>query len=144
MSYKESCRTEGVILTKFKIAKLIYKDKLDNDKIAKIFSCHRNTISKIKGLINNNLNKHIMNTLTTDKKLSYEQIITTFDFLRNRSTKPKGNKKSLNILDHLEVLGIFWNTNYSYQRILNTLQRQGYDTKHVFTLGKVRKILRDN
>jgi hypothetical protein len=146
MSYKESCRIEGVILTKFKIAKLIYRDKLDNDKIAKIFACHRNTVSKIKRLIyiNKNLNKHIMDILTTDKKVSYEQIINTFDFLKNTSTKPRGNRKSLKILDHLKVLGIFWNTNYSYQRIFNTLRIQGYDTKYTFTLGKIRKILRDN
>jgi len=144
MSYKESHKAEEIILTKFKIARMIYKEKIESKEIARRFSCHRNTICKIKKEINNHLNDNIMELLTTDKHLTYQEIKDSFNFLDNRSKVPHSNSRSLGIWDYLTVVEIFLETNYSYQCIHHLLQERGYDTKNKFTIGKIRKILREN
>ena len=47
MSYKENCKAEGEIMTKFKIAKMYFTDNLKQKEISSYLSCHQNTISKI-------------------------------------------------------------------------------------------------
>ena len=44
MPYKENCKVEGEILTKFKIAKMFFFEKEKQKKIAKHLNCHSNTI----------------------------------------------------------------------------------------------------
>ena len=97
MSYKESHKAEEVILTKFKIARMIYKEKLESKEIAEIFSCHRNTIWKIKQSINNHLNANIMELLTADRHLTLQEIKDNFNFLDNKPKAPKSNSRSLGI-----------------------------------------------
>lgn len=108
-----------------------------------MFSCHRNTVSNIKKLVNKNIKTKVMEILTTDRYLTFEEIENNFNFLLNRSTRPKSNKKSLNQEEKKIVVDLFVNSNYSYRRIANHLKQQGKDTA-IFTEGKIRKVLKDN
>ena len=47
MPYKKNCKSEGELLTKFKIARLYFKDKIKQKDIVADIQCHNNTINKI-------------------------------------------------------------------------------------------------
>ena len=47
MPYKENCKAEGEIMTKFKIAKMYFAGKLKQLEIADYLNCHHNTVNKI-------------------------------------------------------------------------------------------------
>lgn len=81
--------------------------------------------------------------LTINKSFDLETIKLHFNFLIAKSTKPKTNKRSLNSEDKQTIVDLFTKSNYSYQRITNHLKQQGYDMT-IFTIGKIRKILKDN
>jgi hypothetical protein len=145
MNYKENCKVEGEILTKYKIAKMYFVGKLKQNSIANHLGCHRNTINQIvlackKRSFQHNLGKYLKRS-----HINKEELVNVFSFFRHSSTKPKSNKLSISRGSPEEnlILEKFKDTRYGVKRMFNHLKREGLDVKN-FTLGKIKGLYKRN
>jgi len=139
MPYKENCKVEGEILTKFKIAKMFFFEKEKQKKIAKHLNCHSNTIGNIVSACKNSDDSRIWKYLKGNKKITNEILNEIFDFFRYKSRKPLGNKRSIQFGSKEEfiVLKKFVNDKYGVKRMYNHLKREGQDMQE-FSIGKIK------
>ena len=145
MPYKQNCKVEGEIITKFKIAKLYFCEKKNQREIAENIQCHYNTINNIIRKCKSESSKfpEVIYHLQGNKKLAQSQL-ELFNFLKSGSRKPKSNKKSLFGLSEAFILEKQNELNYGPKRMFGHLNRQGYDTKNIYTLSKIKGVYKRN
>ena len=144
MPYKENCKVEGEIMTKFKIARIYFANNKKQKEISKYLKCHKNTINQIiKKCKEQKKNNKIWEYLNNSgKHISQEKLNNLFAFLKYKSRKPKSHKLAFQKGSKEEKLIIekFRKTNYGHQRMHRHLSRQGYDVKNIYTKGKIKGI----
>lgn len=148
MSYKENCKAEGEIMTKFKIAKMYFSDNLKQNEISSYLSCHKNTISKIvKTCKKKPLDDEIWKYLCGHKiQITQGKIEDLFSFFQYDSRRPKSHKLSIQSESEEEKLiaKIFKDTHYGYKRILSHFKRKGFDIKSQYSIGKIKGVYKRN
>ena len=139
MSYKENCKIEGEILTKFKIAKMYFGGKIKQKEIAKHLDCHKNTVNKTISSCKNHDDLRIWNYLIGEKKISGEELRDVFGFLKYKSRKPKSNKRSIQPKSDPErlILEQFARHRCGAKRMFLIFKRQGFDSK-IFSIGRIK------
>lgn len=145
MPYKQNYKTEGEIITRFKIAKLYFSEKKNEKEIAKNINCHYNTICNIirkYKLVAKN-NKEVQCYLKSKEKINFEKL-SLFNFLKNNSTKPKSNRRSLIGIEEKLILEKHENLNHGPKRLFRHLKRQNYDIENVYTLAKIKGVYKRN
>ena len=148
MSYKQNCKAEGEIMTKFKIARMYFAEGKKQSEISAYLKCHKNTINKIiKICRGQDKESEIWPYLQErNKHISKEKLVSLFDFLKNQSRKPKGNRLSIQPDSFKEkyLLDKFKDTNYGFRRMFKQLKREGSDCQNVYTIGKVKGVYKRN
>ncbi len=139
MPYKENCKAEGEILTKFKIAKMFFFEKEKQKEIANYLNCHSNTINKIISLCKKEDNPEIWRYLKEGKKISNDSLKKVFSFFKYESRKPLGNKRSIQFgsPEELLILQKFNDDKYGPKRMFNHLKREGHNVK-MYSVGKIK------
>lgn len=141
MPYKENCKAEGEVITKFKIARMYFKNKISQRDIADKISCHYNTINNIIKEAKQHWSREISKYILGQEKLS-ESKLEAFNFFKSSSRRPKGNKRSLSGPHEELILEKHEKLNGGPKRMFRHLSRQGYDTKNIFTLSKIRGVFK--
>ena len=143
MPYKENCKLEGEILTKFKIAKAYFYQKIPQNEIAFSLSCHKNTINKVISACKNNAELKMWEYLKGDKKITVKELKKVFEFFKHKPRKPLGNKRSIQqgSKEELLILQKFVDKKYGAQRMFNHLKREGQDMA-MFTICKIKGVYR--
>ena len=142
MPYKENCKAEGEIMTKFKIARMYFAQGEKQKDIAENIKCHFNTVGAIIKQCQANPDPTIRPYLRTNKHISQEELNHLFNFLKRGSRRPKTNKRSLRGKEQKIIFKKFKDLNYGCKRLFRHLKRQGYDTQKVYTLGRVKGVYR--
>lgn len=143
MPYKENCKVEGEIITKFKIARLYFKDKISQREIANKTECHYNTINNIIKKCKEHSSEKVFRYLKGIENLSQGKI-ELFNFFKSDSRAPKSNKRSLQGFNEELITQKHEHLNYGYKRLFKHLNRQGYDTDNIFTIAKVKGVYKRN
>jgi len=142
MPYKENCKVEGEIMTKFKIARMYFKHNISQKDIASKIDCHYNTINNIikecRQYWSQDISKYIL-----EKEKFLEDKLELFNFFKSSSRRPKSNRRSLNGENEKFILEKQEKLNYGFKRLFKHLKRQNYDSK-IFTLGKIRGVYKRN
>ncbi|MBW6442140.1 hypothetical protein K0B04_04555 [Patescibacteria group bacterium] len=147
MSYKENCKAEGEIMTKFKIARGYYSNKHSQKDIAVKIGCHKNTINKIIKLCRERGPDDEMWAYLKEKILiSEDKLNSVFSFLKGESRRP--NKCQLGFKEDSReeklVIEKFNDCKYGYKRMFRHLKKQGYDVQSTYTLGNIKGVYRRN
>ena len=139
MPYKENCKVEGEILTKFKIARMVFSNKEKQKRIAQYLNCHSNTIGNIVSLCKNSRDSRIWEYLKSNKKITNATLEELFSFFKYGSRKPLSNKRSIQFgsKEELIILKKFTDTKYGVKRMYNYLKREGQDMQK-FSIGKIK------
>ncbi len=144
MSYKENCKAEGEIMTKFKIAKMYFTDKIEQLEIAKHLSCHKNTINNIILVCRNKSpDDEIWEYLNSSvSHISAEKLESLFSFFKHSSRKPKNHKLSIKSgsEDEMLIIDKFGDKKYGVRRMFHHLKREGVDIENRFTIGKIKGV----
>lgn len=145
MPYKENCKAEGEILTKFKIARLFFAQGEKQNKIAQAISCHKNTVYDVVRAcrMHTRDNPLIMDYLQGKAKIEIEVLNELFDFLKYGSRRPKSNKNCLGEVEEIIVLEKFKDLNYGPKRMFKHLKRGGYDLA-IYTPAKIKGVYKRN
>lgn len=147
MSYKENCKAEGEIMTKFKIARMHFASGQKQIEISQYLNCHQNTINNIiRACKNKDPDDEIWTYLNNSKlHIDPDKLLDLFSFLKYESRRPKSHKLSIAKNSEAEQLIItkFETKNYGVKRLFKHLYRQGYDQK-IYSLGKIKGIYRRN
>ncbi|PIY78824.1 MAG: hypothetical protein COY82_00425 [Parcubacteria group bacterium CG_4_10_14_0_8_um_filter_35_7] len=143
MSYKENCKVEGEVITKLKIARDYFCHKKKQKNIAKNIHCHYNTIGNIIRKCKIYASDEASYYLKNNTKIPTNKL-NLFDFLKSNPRRPKSNKRCL--VDEKEnlILKKHEELNHGPKRLFKHLRRQGYDTKNVYTLGKIKGVYKRN
>ena len=141
MSYKENCKAEGEVMTKFKIARMYFAGGKTQVDISHYLCCHQNTINNIiKACKQRGPSSEIWNYLN-DSRLHIEskKLLRLFSFLKYESRCPKSHKLSIAKDSDAEKLIIdkFETKNYGAKRLFKHLRRQGYN-QEIYSLGKIK------
>ncbi len=144
MPYKENCKAEGEILTKFKIARMYFSDGETQKDIAANIKCHGNTVNKIIKKCNDNISADAKEYLITNKNISLENLNSLFKFFEYQSRAPASNKNSLPDDEEKIILKKFEDKNYGPKRIFKHLKTQKYDVENIYTLGKIKGVCKRN
>ncbi len=142
MPYKQNCKVEGEVITKFKIAKLYFGNKKSQREISNNISCHYNTVGSIIKKCKQFWSKEVSEYLSGHNKLSESQL-ELFNFLKSGSRRPLSNKRSLLGQDEELILNKHSDSNYGPKRIFTHLTRQNYDMEN-FTLAKIKGVYKRN
>ncbi len=142
MPYKENCKTEGEIMTKFKIARMYFAGGEKQNDIAKNIKCHKNTVGTIIKHCRASSNPDIWAHLKTNGHISLAELNRLFNFLKPCSRRPKTNKRSLAGKNKETILEKFRRLNYGPKRLFRHLGRQGYDTDGIYTFGRIKGVYR--
>jgi len=140
MSYKESCKEEGVVITRIKILRM-YFNNVSCKEICKKWDCNKNTVSNIIkkcSLANNEALEYLMNNINIPSNK-----LCLFDFLANGSRKPLSHCRCLDDLESQIILDKHINTKYGAKRMYNHLRRQGHNMC-VYTLAKIKGVYKRN
>lgn len=134
MSYKEQCKTEGVIIARVKIVRAVLGGTTQND-IATHYHCSKNTVGAI------------MRTYRTlpegeqarirDGTSFTKEVLTLFTGLLCASRTPHGNSRMLHADEEQAILAVHKEITIGPQRMYTHLKRQGKDMT-VFTLAKIK------
>ena len=143
MPYKENCKVEGEVITRFKIAKLFFAEKRSQREIAEHIQCHHNTINNIIKKCKAFGSEEVFCYLRGQEKLS-EAKLELLDFLKSCSRRPKSNKRCLSGEEESLILNKHAKASYGPKRMRKHLDRQGYDTKYTYTLAKVKGVYKRN
>jgi len=125
MPYKELIRNQWEIIARYRIIKASIVWKCGNIQIARNFSLHRNSVANILKLYKKHKTAESENILKSYSKITQEDIITHFSFLKSKSRKPHKLRWTANI--DIETIvckefSILW---YGYRRMLKHLKRKG-------------------
>ena len=84
-------------MTKFKIAKMYFTDKLKQNDIAEYLLCHKNTVNKIiSDCRNKSPDDEIWKYLySIESHIIKEKLESLFDFFKHNSRKPNSHKLSI-------------------------------------------------
>jgi len=144
MSYKENCKAEGEIMTKFKIARMYFASNKKQKDIGKYLGCHKNTINKIiKSCRQKDPNDEIWSYLhNCHLQINLKKITELFGFLKHGSRKPKGNYRMLEADSAEEkfIVNEFEKLNYGPKRLFKTLRRRDSGLARIYTLGKIKGV----
>lgn len=143
MPYKQNCKVEGEMITRFKIAKLYFQDKKEQRAIAEHIQCHYNTVNNIIKKCKQFWSEEVSEYLLGRQKLSESQL-EVFNFLQSSSRRPISNKRSLTGEDEQLILDKHSKASYGPKRMFSHLGRQGYDTKTTYTLAKIKGVYKRN
>lgn len=135
MPYKQSCKIEGEIITKIKLARVYFKDRKKQKNIAKAFNCHKNTVLKIIKSCKENAPPLAMKFLKNGKHIAVKNL-KLFEFLKSKSRKPKSNKRCLSQENEDFIVVKHKKTKFGFKRLHRHLTRQG----HKFTLGEIKGV----
>ena len=147
MPYKENCKVEGEIMTKFKIARGYFSNNYQQKDIAKSIKCHKNTVyNVIKKCRNRDPNDKIWEYLNKNIHITEEKLVSLFNFLKGESKKPNncqlGFKK--NSEEEKLIIEKFNDCKYGYKRMYRHLKKQGYDVENIYTLGNIKGVYKRN
>ncbi len=137
MPYKENCKAEGEILTKFKIARLYFLDGETQKNIAANIKCHGNTVNKIIKKCNDNISADAKEYLITNKNISLENLNSLFKFFEYQSRAPNFNSRSAKEDEEKIILVKFEDKNYGPKRIFRHLKRQGSEAN----LSEIQQVI---
>lgn len=143
MAYKENCKIEGVVITRLKIARIYFSGSEKQNEIALRLKCHPNTVNGIIRKCRKQADKEAWKYLKSNQKILSSKL-SLFDFFKDSSRKPKSNKRSLASVQEELILEKQADLNYGYKRLYNHLNRQGFDTENIYTLGKIKGVYRRN
>ena len=133
MPYKQNCKVEGEVITKFKIAKLYFAHNKKQRDIAHRLNCHYNTVGGIIKKCKQFWSQEVSEYLLGQTKLSESQL-EVFNFLKSSSRRPKTNRRCLQGENEQTILSLHENASYGPKRMFKHLKRQGYDTNALYTL----------
>lgn len=143
MSYKENCKAEGEILTKFKIARMFFAEGEKQNKISAYLKCHKNTIYKIICACNNHkpddiIWKYLNNT---QLHIGAEELKGQFAFLGHASRAPKSNPLRIqnDSIEEKLITQKFNDKNWGPKRMFKQLKRQGHDPG-IYSLGRIKGV----
>lgn len=151
MPYKENCKVEGEIMTKFKIARGYFTDNHRQNDIADSIKCHKNTVNQIikkckKKFKGRDPAGDIKKYLYTSAHVTEEKLNGVFGFLKNTSRKPIncqiGFKKDS--AEEKLIIEKFNDGKYGYKRMYRHLKKQDYDVKTKYTLGNIKGVYKRN
>jgi len=141
MPYKENCKAEGEIMTKFKIARMYFLDGEEQKIISDYLGCHKNTVNQIIKLCKAYPpNSPIWEYLNNGKHITLELLDSLFGFFKYESRRPLSNKRMASEEEQKTVTAKFKSLNYGPKRLWRYLQRQGHDTNNAYTLGKLKGV----
>jgi hypothetical protein len=143
MPYKENCKVEGEIITRLKVARLYFSCRKTQKEIAENIRCHYNTINSIIKTCKCWASDEAMRLLRISEKITSDKL-SLFEFLKSASRRPKSNRRSLKADDEDFILEKHEKRHYGYKRLFKHLDRKGYDTKNIFTLGKIKGVYKRN
>ena len=139
MPYKQNCKIEGEIMTRLKIAKLYFLERKTQKEIANNIDCHYNTIGNIIKKCKLYATDEVFYYLKTNEKIPAEKL-SIFEFLKLDSRRPKSHSRCLGGSEKQLILRKQKKSNYGPKRLLKHLRRQGYDTKNILTLAKIKGV----
>ena len=142
MPYKQNCKVEREVITKFKVAKLYFTEKKKQKEIAKHIQCHYNTVNNIIKKCKQFWSKEVSEYLLGQNKLTQSHL-ELFNFLKSASRKPKSNKRCLSGEDEKLILNKHNDVSHGPKRMFRHLERQGYDMS-IYTLPKIKGIYKRN
>jgi len=145
MPYKENCKVEGEIMTKFKIARGYFSNNYQQQDIAQSVKCHKNTVyAIIKKCHDRDPGDKAWKYLNSNLHITEEKLNIIFDFLRGDSKRPincqLGFKKDSE--EEKLIIKKFKDGNYGYKRMFRHLKKQQYDVENIYTLGNIKGIYR--
>ena len=140
MSYKENCKIEGVVLTKIKIIRMYYAGKRMKE-IAIAWRCNKNTITAILASTKN-ASEDAMTYLKSSSHIPLEKF-TLFDFLCNKSRKPKSHPRCLGKTEEDCIIEKHTTLHYGFRRLYRHLKRNGFDMG-IYTLAKIKGVYKRN
>lgn len=148
MPYKENCKVEGEIMTRFKIARGYFSGNFKQKDIADSIGCHKNTVyAVIKKFDNREPDDKIWKYLTNSNiHITEKELNELFGFLKGNSRKPNNCRLGLKKDGEEEKLIIekFNNGKYGCKRMCGHLKKQGYDVDKVYTLGNIKGVYKRN
>lgn len=136
MSYKESCKVDGVVITKIRVLRM-YFSNISCKEIAVKWDCNKNTVTNIVKKCNF-ASTEALEYLMNDVSIPSDKLCL-FEFLDNRSTKPLSNSRCLSDSEAKVITDKHKNTRYGAKRMFNHLHRQGYDMC-IYTLAKIKGV----
>ena len=97
MTYKENCKAEGEIMTKFKIARMFFAEGKKQKELCQYLKCHKNTVYKIvTACRGQNSDARIWRYLIDSRlKIAKKELEQLFSFFKYSSRSPKRNKRSI-------------------------------------------------
>jgi len=143
MLYKENCKAEGHVLTRFKIARHYFYDKMTQEEIAKTISCHRNTVGNVIRTCKEYATETAWRYLKTTKQLSRERLQDLFSFLETLSTRPHAHPTQLGYEEEACIVQKHASLGFGPQRMYTHLKREKEDMS-VYTLAKIRGVYKRN
>lgn len=111
MTYKESCRNDGDIITKLRVIKEVRCEHRPHCDVARQFGMHRNTVWPLIALFESQAPPELQKKIDGGISMTALEMKTLGAFLWNTSRRPKGNKRCAtrdeeqHILDTFESLG---------------------------------------
>ena len=143
MPYKENCNVEGHILTRFKIARLYFHDKIPQKEIAARIGCHRNTVGNVIKMCKKEASREAWRYLKSAEGLTESRLIELFRFLKPEKPKPHSHPKQLRGEDEEYIVKRHEKLGYGPQRLYTTLKREGVDMSR-YTLAKIKGVYKRN
>ncbi len=147
MPYKENCKVEGEIMTKFKIARGYFSNDYQQKDIAKSVKCHKNTVYDIiKKCRKLKPSDEVWEYLNSNIHITEEKLNTLFSFLKSISKRPNNCRLGFEKDSEEEkfIIKKFNGSKYGYRRMYRHLKKQDYDVEKVYTLGNIKGIYRRN
>jgi hypothetical protein len=111
MTYKESCKNGGDIITKLRVIKEVWSEHRPRWDVARQFGMHRNTVWPLIALFESQAPPEFKEKVKCGTSMTTLEIETLGAFLGNASRRPKGNKRCAtrdeeqHILDTFESIG---------------------------------------
>lgn len=107
MKYKEQIK-ETELITKIRIIRSVKKDRIPIVQVAHAFSCHRNTITNIVNAFEKQISiADQQQLLEPHAALSYEDLMTKYSRIRNKSRKPHSHKNAATESQEQHILDLF-------------------------------------
>ena len=89
MSYKESSKSQWSILARYKVVREKLLKWCSNTDIAYVYSMHRNCVSNVIRIYDENKTEEAEQTMSSGSQISLEDILRIFSFLMYQSRRPK-------------------------------------------------------
>lgn len=147
MTYKENCKATGSVLAKLLIVKDVLIHKIPQKAVARIYSCHKNTVYEIVRCFRENAREEHHRYLKNQASLT-KNIIDKFSFFEYESRAPKSHPKMATKEQENEILKIFKEKrNWGAKRVWNYLNTRieisygitkGVFKRHRLSRAKVR------